>query len=151
MRKAVFVGLVLIAAFAVAVAAQEPKNDSSQKKVERVAIKNTAANSGAEMYRSYCAPCHGIAGKGDGPAASAMKQPPPDLTLLAKNNNGKFPGERVSHSLRFGTEAAAHGTKDMPIWGPLLGSLHGGPNPSDALIQLRVANLTKYVESLQAK
>lgn len=143
--------LILAAAFAVAAAPQEPASKDSQKKIEKVVIKNTSATSGAEMYGSYCAPCHGTAGKGDGPAASALKQPPSDLTLLAKNNNGKFPGDRVAHSLKFGTEAAAHGTKDMPIWGPLFGSLHGGPNPSDAMIQLRIANLTKYIESLQAK
>jgi mono/diheme cytochrome c family protein len=151
MKRISFFALVLTAAFAVAAAPQAPSGDSSQKKIEKVAIKGTAANSGADMYKSYCAPCHGTAGKGDGPAASALKQPPSDLTMLAKKSNGKFPAERVSHALKFGTEAAAHGTKEMPIWGPLLGSLQGGPNPSDAMIQLRIANLTKYVESLQAK
>ncbi|GAC1633867.1 MAG: hypothetical protein NVS9B14_09200 [Candidatus Acidiferrum sp.] len=151
MRKIGFFALVLVAAFAVAAAPQEQAGDTQQKKIEKVAIKNTTASSGVEMYRSHCAPCHGVAGKGDGPAASALRQHPPDLSLLAKNNNGKFPADRVAHSLRFGTEAAAHGTKDMPIWGPLFGSLHGGSNPSDGMIQLRIANLTKYVESLQAK
>ena len=52
---------------------------------------------------------------------------------------------------RFGVDAPAHGTKEMPMWGPLLGSLQGHTSENEALIQLRIANLTKYIESLQAK
>ena len=152
MRRTVVCGIALSAAFAVTARSQEQGGDSSQKKViEKTQIKPTSPASGGEMYLSYCAVCHGKDGKGNGPAAPALKAPAPDLTLLAKNNNGKFPADRVSHVLRFGIETPAHGTKDMPIWGPLLGSLQGQTGSNEGLIQLRIANLTKYIESLQSK
>jgi hypothetical protein len=52
--------------------------------------------------------------KGDAPAASALKEPPADLTLLAKNNQRKYPV--VTYVLQSGVGAPAHGSKDMPIW-----------------------------------
>jgi mono/diheme cytochrome c family protein len=146
-----FVGLVLLGALAIAARSQEPSAVSQPKTIEKVPIKYTSPTSGQEMYIAYCGACHGKSGKGDGPAAPALKVAPPDLTELASKNNGKFPGDHVAHVLRFGVAAPAHGTKDMPIWGPLLGSLQGQTSENDALIQLRIANLTKYIESLQAK
>lgn len=59
------------------------------------------------MFTSYCAACHGPAGKGDGPAASELKAAPADLTQLAKNNNGKFPADHMHSILDFGTRAPA--------------------------------------------
>jgi mono/diheme cytochrome c family protein len=94
--------------------------------------------------------CHGKGGKGDGPAPSALKVPPPDLTTLAKRNNGTFPSDHVDAILRFGTSASAHGISDMPIWGRLLGvsSIRGS---EAAEVRLRIYNLAKYIESLQSK
>lgn len=154
MRRIGLCSLVLLAAFALTAWSQEQKQSSgtaSQKKIVKNApIKSTAANSGEEMYREYCAVCHGKAGKGDGPAASELKIPPPDLTVLAKNNNGKFPSDHVAAVLRFGTETPAHGTSEMPVWGRVLGTspIHG---TQSAQVQLRIHNLTNYIESLQAK
>lgn len=152
MKRMGFYGFVFFAAFALTAWSQEQPAGTSQKKtIEKVPITHTSAASGEEMYMAYCAACHGKAGKGDGPAASALKAPPPDLTILAKNNNGKYPRDRVAHVLLFGVEAPAHGTQDMPIWGPLFGSLQGRTTATNPVIQLRVANLTKYIESLQSK
>lgn len=102
------------------------------------------------MYKEYCAVCHGLDGKGGGPAASALKTPPPDLTLLAKTNGGKYPASHVVAVLQFGTSAPAHGTVDMPIWGRLLSSLQARRS-GQAIVQLRIKNLANYIESLQAK
>lgn len=154
MRRIGLCGLVFLAAFALAASSQEQKQTTGaapQKKIVRDApIKATAGHSGEEMYREYCAVCHGKAGKGDGPAASELKTAPPDLTVLAKNNNGKFPSDHVAAVLRFGTETPAHGTSDMPVWGRVLGTspVHG---TQSAQVQLRIHNLTNYIESLQAK
>lgn len=106
------------------------------------------------MYHAYCAVCHGKNGEGNGPAASALKIPPADLTLLSKKNNGKFPTERVISILRFGIqEPSAHGTPEMPIWGPLFSSLQSssmrGPNSPE--VSMRITNLAHYIESLQKK
>jgi mono/diheme cytochrome c family protein len=123
---------------------------SQEKKLEKVPIKPTSAASGEEMYKEYCAACHGRAGKGDGPAVAALKVPPPDLTMLAKNNGGKYPADHVEAVLRFGVAGASHGTKEMPIWGPLLGSL-GAIKHDPAMVQMRIFNLSKHIESIQTK
>jgi len=152
MKRMVFCGLALFAAFALTAWSQEkPSGASQEKTIKKVPITHTSAASGEEMYMSYCAACHGKTGKGDGPAASALKTPPTDLTVLAKNNNGKFPSDHVASVLRFGTPTPAHGAKDMPIWGSLFSALHGRTTGTDAVVQLRISNLTTYIESLQAK
>src|ERR1700692_3174661 len=77
----------------------------------------TSPANGAEMYTAYCAACHGANGKGDGPAAVALKVPPTDLTQLSAKNNGKFPTSEVYTAIKGDTAmpVAAHGTKDMPV------------------------------------
>lgn len=143
---------VVSLAFAFAALAQDQTKGTTKQTVVKTPIKQTSSASGEEMYLSYCAACHGNHGKGDGPAAAAMKQPPADLTVLAKNNGGTFPSSHVVQVLNFGVEAPAHGSKDMPIWRDLLKSLHGNDmRLKDALVQTRIANLTDYIKTLQAK
>lgn len=116
--------------------------------LKHVAAPVTSAASGQEMYKSYCASCHGQAGKGDGPAAPALKVAPSDLTQLAKNNSGKFPSDRVASILRGQATVTAHGNRDMPVWGPLFWHMSQG---HEGQVHQRIANLTKYIESLQQK
>jgi hypothetical protein len=71
------------------------------------------------MFRQYCAACHGVDAKGYGPARAALKIPAADLTTLAKRHGGKFPYEYVTGVLRFGPGKRAHGSADMPTWGPV--------------------------------
>jgi mono/diheme cytochrome c family protein len=101
-----------------------------------------------EMYKTWCATCHGLSGKGDGPAASALKKAPADLTQLSKKNGGKFPTERVRKYID-GTDAsvAAHGSREMPVWGTEFQNIAG----SSAAVTYRVTSLAAYLESLQAK
>lgn len=108
---------------------------------------NPSPASGKEMFTAYCAPCHGIRGKGDGPAASAFRTPPSDLTRLAQKNKGKFPGAEVAHELKDAYEAP-HGSREMPVWGPVLSEI--SPK-SEAIGALRIANIVKYIETLQVK
>ena len=73
----------------------------------------------------------------------------PDLTTLAKRHGGNYPSSYVDSVLRFGAENfPAHGSKDMPIWGPVFESM---PGSSSGSVTLRVSNLTKYLGTLQAK
>jgi len=65
--------------------------------------------------------------------------------MLAKQNNGKFPAEHFASVLRLGTSAHPHGTSDMPIWGPLFRS------QDTAVAELRIHNLSSFVESIQVK
>ena len=118
--------------------------------VKTVPIAYTNPVSGSEMYTVYCAACHGATGNGNGPAASVFTKPPTNLTMLAKNNNGKYPAEYVRDVLKFGTPVRAHGNIQMPVWNTLFRSL----NPIDdsgAVTQLRIHNLVEYIQSIQAK
>jgi len=122
--------------------------DAAQTEIKHVPIKQTSPASGTEMYKTYCAVCHGVDGKGSGPAADALKVPPTDLTTMAARNGGKFPALKVEAMLRGESPRAAHGTKDMPIWGNLFWSLSGG---HEAEVQQRISNLNRYLESIQKK
>lgn len=141
MSRIVSVSLIALAGVASVALAQEPA-------VKSVPYSPTSAASGQEMYVGYCASCHGMDGKGAGPAAGAFKVPPSDVTTLARRNNGKFPGLHVSAVIQGDSSVVSHGSKEMPVWGPMLHSL-SGHDPSE--VHLRIANLAKYVESLQVK
>jgi mono/diheme cytochrome c family protein len=117
-----------------------------ETQIKKKPIQETSPASGAEMYKAYCAVCHGKDAKGDGPAAAELKVPPPDLTTLAKRHDGKFPEDYVASVLRYGVKAPAHGSSDMPVWGPLFQSL-GSADP--AQVHMRISNLTNYIKSLQ--
>jgi len=117
-------------------------------KIKKEAAKYTSPASGAEMYKEYCASCHGLTGKGDGPAALALKSHPADLTTIARRNNGKFPTLRIQATLDGKASVAAHGSSDMPVWGPIFRQL----TPADsAKVMQRTVNLTKHLESIQVK
>ncbi|WP_348264093.1 c-type cytochrome [Telmatobacter sp. DSM 110680] len=113
-----------------------------------IPVDRTASTDAKQMYTSYCAPCHGTDGKGHGPVAASLKSQPTDLTVIQKNNQGKFPDAHVAAILQFGAEVPAHGTATMPIWGPILGSMNRA-NVQDK--QLRISNLTRYLQSIQVK
>lgn len=140
--------LITVAA-AMAIAAICSAQDQKTK-VKQVPITYTGPSAGPEMFSSYCAPCHGTDGKGTGPAASAMKKPPTDLTLLSRKNNGKFPTITVQNTIKGDPTqaAAAHGSKDMPVWGPAFRSVSGY---DDNVVTLRVEALSKYIEGIQQK
>ena len=138
-----FIAVLVVFVFILAgiSAAADPK-----PAIKEVPIAPTSAASGDEMYKAYCAVCHGNDGKGGGPAAAAMKVPPPDLTTLAKNNGGKFPATKVYVAISGDFSFAAHGSPKMPIWGQVFRQTKGS---SDSM--LRVSNLTNHVASMQAK
>ena len=102
---------------------------------------------GRDLFDFYCATCHGHDAKGQGPVAPALRVPPPDLTRLARDNGGAFPRQRVAMFVTHSrpVPAPAHGTSDMPVWGPVFRGL----DPSDALVKLRIANVVDYIASMQ--
>jgi mono/diheme cytochrome c family protein len=103
---------------------------------------------GKEMFKQYCAACHGLDAKGHGPARAALKIPAADLTTLAKRHGGEFPTDLVTNILRFGPGVAAHGSSDMPTWGGIFQYMD---NYNQAAVQKRIKNLCDYLASIQEK
>ena len=114
--------------------------------IERAPAKSTDASSGSEMFTTYCAVCHGPDGKGTGPAATALKKQPANLTQLSKKNAGKFPALAVANVIKGSDVVASHGSRDMPIWGKIFWDMDG-----EKVANLRIHNLTEFVQSLQEK
>jgi len=139
---------ITLIVFTCTVAAQDQAQDQTKTVIKHVAITSTSPVSGKEMYTAYCAVCHGTDSKGGGPAASALKTRPTDLTLLSKGNGGEYPAMKVTSTIRGTSNLAAHGSQEMPVWGALFWNMSKG---HETEVQQRVANLARYVESLQAK
>src|ERR1022692_1326344 len=146
--KNIIVVVTALFVFTCTVAAQENTQAPPAKVIQHVPVKAVSAASGKEMYTSYCAVCHGTDGQGGGPAASALKVPPTDLTLLSKTNGGKYPALKVTSNIRGETTLPAHGSKEMPVWGALFFNMSGGQQRE---VQTRITNLTHYIETLQVK
>ena len=103
---------------------------------------------GRDLFDFYCASCHGKDGKGGGPVAGALKSRPADLTNIASSSAGLFPRERLIAFIANGERpVAAHGSADMPVWGPIFQGL----DPSQVRTKVRIENLVSYLESLQRK
>jgi len=104
---------------------------------------------GRSVFQNYCASCHGIDGGGKGPVSGALRQAVPDLTTLSKRNGGKFPAVHVRNTITFGEDALipAHGSKGMPIWGPVFHEIEFDQD----LGYVRLENVTTYIESMQRK
>jgi mono/diheme cytochrome c family protein len=102
--------------------------------------------SGGQIYKQYCAACHGVDAKGNGPVRVRLKIPAPDLTTLTKRHGGKFPYAYVTGVLRFAPGVPSHGSGSMPMWGPLFEYYY---NKSSA--QQRIRNLSDFLVSLQER
>ena len=103
---------------------------------------------GPDLFRAHCAPCHGSDGRGNGPAAAALKEKPADLTALAKNNGGKFPAEQTEKAISGEDRTLlAHGSVEMPVWGPIFHQIEEDRDFG----KVRLQNLVKYLQSIQQK
>lgn len=116
--------------------------------IKKVPARYTSPASGPEMYQAYCASCHGPKGLGDGPVAPYLKSALPNLTTLTRENKGTFPTLRVSQVIRGEVSVKTHGIAEMAVWGPVFLSLDQSQEP---VVRMRVANLAKHIEGLQAK
>lgn len=138
-RPIILLGIALVAALSPGAARQKNKPESTQRKPDLA--------SGNATFTRYCASCHGKTGNGNGPAAFAMKAPPPDLTTLAKRHEGNFPAGYVSALLKFGRNLAAHGSEDMPVWGTRFRSLDPEKDPTG---QKHIDDIVAYIQSLHS-
>lgn len=148
MKRYLILALCAAAVSVVPLAGQggsQPK-PAQKPTVKRVPAQRLSSLDGATVFKEYCAVCHGDSGKGNGPAARALKTPPADLTTITKRHNG-FPRKTIEEMILAENEPpAAHGSREMPVWGPIFRK--GGGRDVEALT---TANLIKYLESIQQK
>jgi nucleotide-binding universal stress UspA family protein/mono/diheme cytochrome c family protein len=104
---------------------------------------------GGEVFRTYCASCHGTDARGEGPLASSMKRKPANLTEIAKRNGGEFPSELVFKTIDGRQPIRGHGGPDMPVWGDVFTRARdaGDADRVKAVIQ----SLVEYLGSIQLR
>lgn len=108
---------------------------------------------GAELYKRFCASCHGDQGRGDGPAAGSFKIEVPDLTRIAHRHGGVFPAEQISKIIDGRKTLPPHGSREMPVWGfefQLENQNTGYPDAQRRTDDL-IARLTEYLRTIQVK
>jgi len=105
--------------------------------------------SGESLFKTYCATCHGPTAKGDGPLADHLRFRPPDLTLFAKRNGGKFAADKVERIIDGRAPVKGHGGSDMPVWGDAFKGSQEGYD--EAAVKARIKALAEFLEGLQVK
>ena len=101
-------------------------------------------DSGKMEYQSSCGSCHGTNGKGDGRLSRELRTAPPDLTLLAKKNDGVFPAKVLYEIIDGQKTIRAHGSYEMPVWGNVFS---GEPK----FVRTRILAIIDYLKSVQVK
>jgi len=138
----------LLVTFA-ALAAAAPADQAPPKLPEPQPPKPSVQSiSGSYSYRTYCASCHGVDAKGDGPLAESLRFRPPDLTLLAKRSGGEFPADKIQRIIDGRNPVKGHGGPDMPVWGDAFRNAETGYD--DAQVHEKIRGVVDYLKSLQA-
>jgi mono/diheme cytochrome c family protein len=107
------------------------------------------AMSGKDLYVRFCASCHGVTGKGDGPVAGSLNVEVPDLTLIARRAKGVFPRDRIEKIIDGRHILGAHGSRKMPVWGEDFSRLEIGNPEAERSTRLIILRLADYVWLLQ--
>jgi len=124
-----------------------PLSAADQAAVKKTPARNIQSVDGRTLFFEYCGVCHGRDGRGAGPAADSLKKAPADLTQIARKHGGKYPEMAVRKTIEGDSSIGAHGSKEMPVWGSTFTLVSGNAD----MTSLRISNLAKYLESIQAK
>lgn len=107
---------------------------------------------GGSVYADYCTSCHGVTGRGDGPAAADLARRPPNLTTIAARNGGTFPMAQVMSTIDGYTRGLNRRADVMPEFGELLrgrkvlyDSGDGIPTPTPE----KLVALAEYLRAIQ--
>ena len=134
-------GLIARALFALVIGAPLGAQQTLPPKQERPAVED-----GAQLFKTWCASCHGLTAQGNGPVAPLMKHPVPDLTQLAAHNGGVFPSARIRRIVD-GRDVASHGDREMPVWGTAFQTSKEGL--TEAVARARIDAIVAYLEGIQ--
>ncbi len=107
------------------------------------------AVSGAFTFRTYCAPCHGADGKGEGPMADNLRYHPANLSLIAARNGGSFPFEKVVRIVDGRVPVKGHGGPDMPVWGDAFKNADTGYD--EKRVREKIRSVVEYLRTIQAR
>lgn len=103
---------------------------------------------GPDLYKAYCASCHGAGAKGDGAMTASLKVKPSDLTRIAARNGGTFPLMRIESIISGEVlPPAGHGSSQMPVWGPIFSHV----DRDQDLGRVRIDNLARFLRDIQVK
>jgi len=103
---------------------------------------------GARLFKTHCATCHGLNGRGDGPLAGHLRRLPPDLTRFSARNSDVFPSERLRRIID-GRDVPSHGDREMPVWGDVFKD--SGDSATADSAKARIEAIVKYLQSLQQR
>jgi len=104
---------------------------------------------GNHLYAHHCASCHGFSGTGDGPVAHALRTPPTDLTELTQRSGGRFDEAQIMAAIDGRRVIAAHGTREMPVWGAVFPERSSERSAGQSTADRRTAKLLAYLRSIQ--
>jgi mono/diheme cytochrome c family protein len=129
--------------------APPPRSDATSPAIDPVLADPVLAELGEPVFRSYCASCHGLDGRGNGPAASALNVPPADLRRIAAHRGGHFPDAEIARKIDGRFDIDAHGTREMPVWGTAFGADIPEAELAESVTRGRLAVLIEYLKSIQ--
>ena len=112
-------------------------------------IPGETMSAGQQYFLRYCSACHGMSGRGDGPAAPALRLPPADLTRIAQRRGGHFPVVDIATFIDGRTVVPAHGSREMPVWGERFGEMVGGGSVGEEVVRGNLLVLIEYLQSIQ--
>ena len=110
---------------------------------------SAVAQAGRDSFMRYCASCHGTDARGGGPVAPALKTPPPDLTEISERRDGAFPLLELADLIDGRTIPAAHGGREMPVWGRSFRKKFGEDGYAEEMIRGEIRVLLTYLEHIQ--
>jgi mono/diheme cytochrome c family protein len=117
----------------------------SPGKAENTDTKLIDSIQGPALYKAYCASCHGVSAKGDGPMAKSLKVQPADLTRITAHSGGAFPIARISRIISGEDQPRGHGSHEMPVWGPVFSQVDADQDFG----RMRIDNLARYISQIQ--
>jgi len=109
----------------------------------------SGAAGGEKVFQQLCAACHGIGAKGDGPVANSLTTKPADLTAIAARRGGTFPDQEISEYIDGRVYTAAHGPREMPVWGRNLGTQVPDRGDREKRVYDSIEMLVAYLKSIQ--
>jgi mono/diheme cytochrome c family protein len=129
----------LLRIFIVAIALPTPVWASEHQSVVR----------GRELYLRYCAACHGKDADGRGPVAEDLKTTPPDLRYLGERYGMPLPIGTVARFIDGRQDVAAHGPRDMPVWGRRFYDEWMAHQSGEEDLQTQIREIISYLNAVQ--